>query len=64
MTNQKRSEKLTKSEHKAFKKWVDGFKTKELAALKIGVARQNLYGLIDRGSGKPTTIKRIRKQLA
>lgn len=60
----KRSESLTKAEHRAFKKWVEGFKTKQDAADVIEVARPNLYRLMGSGSGKPTTIKAIRKQIA
>lgn len=60
----KRSESLTKAEHKAFKKWVAGHRIKKDASDKIGIARQNLYSVLGSGSGKPTTIKAIRKQIA
>lgn len=60
----KRSESLTKAEHRAFRKWADGIKPKKLAADKIGIARQNLYSVLGSGSGKPSTIKAIRKQIA
>jgi len=56
-----RSEKMTRSEHKAFKAWFHMQPTNEAAALKLGVARNTLDRLIVLGSGKPETIAKIRE---
>lgn len=60
----RKSEKLTKQEHRAFINWVKGQETKIDAAATLGVARQTLDRLYIIGSGHPDTIQSIRKLIA
>lgn len=59
----RRSEHMTKDEHKAFHKFVSQFPTKIDAALAIGVSRVTLDAVMFKGSGKPETIRLIREKL-
>jgi len=58
------SEKLKGTEKTAFKNWVKIQPSKTAACETLGVTRKTLYSVLGSGSGKPETIKRIRKQLA
>lgn len=64
MERKRRSEKMSKEEHKAFIKYIGSFETKSDAADSIGVSRTTLDNLIFKGSGKPETIRSIRERLA
>lgn len=59
----RKSEKLTKDEHKAFLKYFHSFETKLDAEEKIGVKRQVLDLVALKGSGSPDTINTIRQKL-
>lgn len=59
----RRSERMTKEEHKAFTKWVASFQTKLDAAYVVGVSRITLDAVLLKGSGKPETINTIREIL-
>jgi hypothetical protein len=63
MERKRRSEKMSKEEHKAFIKWVNSFDTKTDAVVALGISRPTLDNLIFKGSGKPDTIKLIREKL-
>ena len=60
----RKSEKMSKEEHKAFLKYVGSFPTKVDAAVALGVSRPTLDGLIHRGSGHPDTIQIVRERLS
>lgn len=59
----RKSEKMSREEHRAFLKYVQSFPTKVDAAFAIGVSRPTLDGLIFKGSGRPDTIGLIRGKL-
>jgi hypothetical protein len=63
MQRKRRSEPLTKDEHKAFSKYVSSFPTKIDAAFAIGVSRPTLDGILFRGTGRPDVIQTIRKKV-
>jgi hypothetical protein len=63
MERKRRSESLSKDEHKAFLKFIHGFPTKTDAAFEIGISRQVLDGVSLKGSGSPDSIKLIRERL-
>lgn len=60
----RRSEKMTKDEHKAFLKFIGSFETKTDASDIIGISRPTLDAIIYKASGKPETISKIRKVLS
>jgi hypothetical protein len=57
----RRSEIMTKEEHRAFEKWVKSFPTQLDAADVLGYSRVTLMNVVIKGSGKPETIQRIRE---
>lgn len=57
----KKSQKLTRAEYKAFKKFVSTFDTIQLCANALTVSRLTVYNVLFRRSGKPITISKIRK---
>jgi DNA-binding XRE family transcriptional regulator len=59
----RRSEQMTKEEHKAFKQYVQRFPTKQDAADILGFTRQTVDSILLKGSGKPESIKVIREKL-
>lgn len=59
-----RSEKLTAVEHQSLLQWVAGKKNKTVAAKKLKIARNTLHMVSISGSGNPTTIRAIRKQIS
>jgi len=59
-----RSERLTPEEWKAFKKWVNQQRTKEVAADILEVHRNTLDRAYLLGSGSPLTIGKIRQTIA
>lgn len=63
MERKRRSEPLTKEEHKAFLKYLHTFPTKVDAQIAIGVKRQVLDLVAIKGTGSPDTIQAIRKKL-
>jgi hypothetical protein len=63
-TRKRKSEPMTKEEHKAFTKWVRAFPTQLDAADALGVSRITISNLVLRGSGKPETIEKIRVKIA
>jgi len=60
----RRSEKLTPEEHQQFLQFMEGFELKVEVEEKLKLSRATLDRVSLSGSGKPETIKRIRKQLA
>jgi hypothetical protein len=63
MERKRRSESLSKEEHKAFIKFFHSFQTKLDAEEEIGIKRQVLDLVAIKGSGSPETIGKIRKAL-
>lgn len=63
MDRKRRSEPLTKEEHKAFLKYLKTFPTKTDAAIVFGVSRQVLDLVSIKGHGSPESIKLIREKL-
>lgn len=61
-TRRRRSEQMTKEEHKAFTKWVQSFPTQIDAAIALGVTRITIGNLVLKGSGSPETISKIREK--
>ena len=59
----RRSESMSKDEHKAFIKYVATFPTKLDAAFVLGFSRITLDSVLIKGSGKPETIHTIREKL-
>lgn len=59
----RRSEALTKEEHKALQKLLHVYHTKLDAADAIGVSRQVLDLVVLRGTGAPETIGKIKEAL-
>lgn len=59
----RRSEPLTKNEHKALKKYVHTFYTKMDAADALGINRQVLDLVLLKGTGRSDTIQKIRQHL-
>jgi hypothetical protein len=57
----RRSEPMTKDEHKAFTKWVQSFPTQLDAAAVLGVSRITISNLVFKGTGHPDTIKKVRE---
>jgi hypothetical protein len=65
MTDRKRrSEPLSKEEHKALLKYISTFPTKLDAAYAIGISRQVLDLVAIRGTGSPDSIRAIREKLS
>lgn len=60
----RRSEKLTKEEHKSLALYVKTFPTLFDAALVIGISRQVLDRVLLIGSGSSETVKAIREKIA
>lgn len=60
----RRSEKMSKEEHRAFLKYVSQYPTKIDAAIAVGVSRVTLDAVLLKGSGKPETIQIIREKLS
>lgn len=60
----KRSEEMTREEFVAFLKWVNRFPTKVDCSEALDVTRMTLDNLINKGSGKPETIAKIREQIS
>lgn len=60
----RKSEKMTESEKKAFKKWLSAQLTKIDAAEAIGVSRPTLDRIFHSGSGTPESISKIRTLIA
>ncbi|HEU4903199.1 MAG TPA: hypothetical protein VFT06_10415 [Flavisolibacter sp.] len=60
----RKSEQLTKEEHRAFLKYFQSFPTKLDAEDAIGVKRQVLDMVALKGSGSPETISLIRQKLS
>lgn len=55
---------MTPEEHEAFKAYVSGKPTILDCAEEIGVSRFTISDVYAKGTGHPTTIKKIRKQLS
>lgn len=62
-TRNRRSELLTKDEHKAFVKLYHSFPTKTDAQEIIGIKRQVLDLVAIKGKGSPETIQKVRSAL-
>lgn len=60
----RKSEKLTKTEHRAFINWVKSHDTKIDAAEALGIHRVSIDRIYVIGSGSPETIAKIRKVLS
>jgi len=60
----RKSEKLTKPEHRAFINWVKNQDTKIDAAHALGIHRVSLDRIYIIGSGSPETIGKIRNVLS
>jgi hypothetical protein len=60
----RRSEPLTRDEHKALKSFINTFPTVIDAAESIGIPRQTLERVKILGSGSPETIAAIRQTIA
>lgn len=63
IARKRKSERLTKEEHRAFVKLFQSFKTKTDAQETFGVKRQVLDLVAIKGSGSPNTINTIRQKL-
>ena len=63
-TRNKRSEEMTKEEFISFLKWVNRFPTKVDASEALGVTRITLDNLINKSSGKPETIAKVRNEIS
>ena len=61
---ERKSEKLTAPERKLFEKFVNSFDTQLDAAAALEVTRLTLYNVRTKGSGRPSTIEKIRKAIA
>lgn len=59
----KRSEKMTKDEHKAFLRFIKSFETKTDVVYTLKISRPTLDAIIYKGSGRPETIQKIRTVL-
>jgi molybdenum cofactor biosynthesis enzyme MoaA len=59
----RRSERMSKEEHRAFVKYVGKFPTKFDAAIAFGFSRVTLNSVLSKGSGKSDTIQMIREKL-
>jgi hypothetical protein len=62
-SRKRRSEQMTKEEHRAFIKWVHSFPTKIDVAYVLGVSRITIDSVLLKGSGKPETIHKIREKI-
>lgn len=62
-TRKRKSEPLTKAEHKAFLKYYGSFPTKVDAEQVTGIKRQVLDLVAIKGTGSPETIEKIRTVL-
>jgi hypothetical protein len=63
MERKRRSEQLSKEDHKAFIKYYHSFPTKIDAQIAFDVTRQVLDLVAIKGSGSPETIQKIREKL-
>lgn len=63
MERKRKSEQLTKEEHKALNKYIGTFPTKTDAAYAIGVSRQVLDGVSLKGRASPESIRLIKEKL-
>lgn len=64
MTKNRKSVKMTADEKRLFKKWVDKQETKLDAAEELGVAPNTLDRILLAGSGKPSTIEKVREKIS
>lgn len=60
ISKSKKSEKMISGEQRLLKAWVAKQGTHEEAAKAIGISRQQLHVIINAGSCKPETLKKIR----
>ncbi len=61
---EKRSEKMSRADHKALKAWVHSQDTNQQAADILGISRTSLDRIYVLGSGKPSTIAKIKEVLS
>lgn len=57
----KKSERLFKGEIKKLKALTTGYGQTKAVAEKLGVSRITIFNVLTKGSGKPSTVKAIRK---